>query len=152
MGELQAKYAYLAALLTRLYPHTQVSHPDQRKERALDYCEVRDRWAALRPGTPGVTVGLLDALGQSIRAKAAKWGVTISFGPATGNESPHECMADTLPPDDSILGTGAAALEDLVKTTGSLVTGMAKILPILLALNMLSNAKGVLDLFKGGRR
>ena len=152
MGPLGEQYGYLATLLSRLYPHTLVGHMDQRKERALDYCLVYGRWEVLDPKNTGVTSALLDTLGTSIKAKADKWGVRIDFGPAQGVVVPNRCMADTLPHDDSVLNQAATALDDIVKTTSSLASSMATIFPILIALNMLSNVRGVLDIFSGGRR
>lgn len=152
-NERAETYAYIATLLTRLYPHSLVGDLDQRKERALDYCQIYDRWVSMNPANdPTVTVGWLQTLGISIRAKAKKWGVEISFGPGEGPVIPNKCIADTLPPDDSILGQAASSLDDLVRTTGSIVGGIGKVLPILLVLLVITKVGGVMSMFDGGGR
>ncbi len=93
-------------------------------------------------------MGWLDALGTSIKAKADKWGVTISFGPAEGPVIPNACTAGTMTPHDSIVDT----LDDVAKTTASLIANLGKILPILVGLSLLSNMRGVFDFIGGGRR
>lgn len=145
MNELQERYAYLATLLSRLYPHSQVTDPGQRRERAIDYCEMRQRWETLNPQNPGVNMGLLDALGLAIKAKADKWGVAINWGPAEGPVVPNACVADTLTPNISVL-------DDILGTTGALASNLRVILPILVVLNLLSNMPGILSLIGGRRR
>lgn len=132
-------YAYLATLLSRLYPYSRVIDPGQRRERAVDYCEVYDSWRTMNPANnPDITVGLLQTIGASIRAKAQKWGVRIDFGPATGPVVPNVCIADSLPGTSSIL-------DKLLNTTSE----MGKLIPILLVVVILGQVGGMLS---GGSR
>jgi len=152
-GGAVEQHAYLAALLRRLYPHSQVADHGQRNERALDYCYVYNLWFAWNPANdPRITEETLQTLGTAIRSKARKWGVNLDYGPSQSEESPVACEASTLTPDTGILGQAANTLDDLVRTTGSLLGGVSKILPILLAIILISKVGGVVSLFGGGDR